>query len=147
MTKSDPFYTITAIARFQANEFFETTERLPEIALDIKRHALFGSPIFYEGETSFADLRLAFPDGSGFEDYEQSVWIDTFHQLTYPNTYFGWLSVVPRVGFRATYYDQSRDFAAEQTALQLEQRFPSFFLAYPPNSIRSSRTFSCRIRR
>ena len=134
VTKSDPFYTISATARFQANEFFETTERLPEIAFDIKRHALFGSPIFYEGETSFANLRLAFPDGSGFENY-RAVRLDTFHQLTYPNTYFGWLSVVPRVGFRATYYDRSRDFAAEQDRLlQLEQRFPSFFLAYPPNS-------------
>ncbi len=134
LTKSDPFYTISATARFQANEFFETTERLPEVALDIKRHALFGGPIFYEGETSFANLRLAFPDGSGFEDY-RSVRLDTFHQFTYPNTYFGWLSVVPRVGFRATYYDQSRDFAAEQDRLlTLEQRFPSFFLASPPNS-------------
>ena len=133
LTKSDPFYTISATARFQANEFFETTERLPEIALDIKRHALFGSPIFYEGETSFANLRLAFPDGSGFQDY-RSVRLDTFHQLSYPNTYFGWLSIAPRVGFRATYYDQSRDFAAEQDRLlSLEQRFPSFFLAYPPN--------------
>ena len=52
LTKTDPFYTLTAIARFQANEFFETTERLPEVVLDVKRHALFGGPIFYEGETA-----------------------------------------------------------------------------------------------
>lgn len=108
LTKSDPFYTLTAIARFQANEFFETTERLPEVVLDIKRHALFGGPIFYEGETGVADLHRNFPDGSGFEDYAATR-LDTFHQLTYPNTYFGWLSIVPRVGFRATYYDETRD--------------------------------------
>src|SRR5207302_4191559 len=49
LTKTNPFYTLTAIARFQANEFFEQTERLPEVVLDVKRHALFGGPIFYEG--------------------------------------------------------------------------------------------------
>src|SRR6266480_3574922 len=58
LTKTDPFYTLKGITRFQANEFFTTTERLPEVVLDIKRHALFGGPIFYEGETGFADLRL-----------------------------------------------------------------------------------------
>src|SRR5579884_3311132 len=98
LTKTDPWYTLTGIARFQANEFFATTERLPEVVLDIKRHALFGGPIFYEGETGFADLRLQFPHDSGFENYG-TYRFDTFHQLTFPNTYFGWLSIVPRRGF------------------------------------------------
>jgi len=64
LTKTNPFFTITGIARFQANQFFSTTERTPEVVLDIKRHALFGGPIFYEGESGFADLRLQFPQGS-----------------------------------------------------------------------------------
>src|SRR6266567_4443258 len=103
LTKADPFYTLTGIARFQANQFFTTTERLPEVVLDVKRQALFGGPIFYEGETGFANLRLQFPEGAGFENYGTDRF-DTFHQLTYPNTYFGWLSIVPRVGYRGTYY-------------------------------------------
>jgi LPS-assembly protein len=108
VTKTNPFYALTAIARFQANSFFDTTERFPEVALDIKRHALFGGPIFYEGETSVADLHRNFARDSGFQDYG-ALRLDTFHQFVYPNTYFGWLSVVPRVGFRATYYDDTRD--------------------------------------
>jgi LPS-assembly protein len=108
LTKASSFYTLTAIVRFQANDFFEQTERLPEVVLDVKRTPLFGSPIFYEGETGFADLHRNFAEGSGFEDYG-STRLDTFHQLLYPNTYFGWLSIVPRVGFRATYYDKTRD--------------------------------------
>ena len=108
LTKADPFYTLTAIGRFQMNDFFEQTERLPEVVLDIKRQALFGSPIFYEGESGFANLHRSFADGSGFESYGTDR-VDTFHQLLYPNTYFGWLSVVPRAGFRATYYDKTRD--------------------------------------
>ena len=70
-----------AIVRFQANSFFDTTERLPEVALDIKRHALFGGPIFYEGETGVADLSRNFAVNSGFQDYG-TFRADTFHQLT-----------------------------------------------------------------
>jgi hypothetical protein len=108
VTKVDPIYTLTAIGRFQANEFFQQTERLPEVVLDVARTPIFGSPIFYQGETGIADLHRNFASGSGFEDYE-SWRVDTFHQLLYPNTYFGWLSIVPRAGFRATYYNKTRD--------------------------------------
>lgn len=101
-------YALTAYARYQLNSFFETTERLPEVDLDIKRQPVFHSPIFYEGETSAGELKRNFPNGSTFTDYS-AFRFDTFHQLTYPNTYFGWLSVVPRVGFRETYYSQTRD--------------------------------------
>ena len=108
VTKTHPIYTLTAIGRFQANDFFEATERLPEVVLDIKRTPLFGGPIFYEGETGIADLRRNFARDSGFQDYG-TLRLDSFHQFLYPNTYFGWLSVVPRVGFRGTYYDETRD--------------------------------------
>ena len=106
--KTSPFYALNAIVRFQANSFFDTTERLPEVTLDIKRHALFGGPIFYEGETGVADLSRNFAVNSGLQDYG-TFRADTFHQLIYPNTYFGWLSLVPRVGFRGTYYGETRD--------------------------------------
>ena len=132
LTKTDPFYTITGIARFQANEFFTTTERLPEVVLDIKRHALFGGPIFYEGETGFADLRLQFPKDSGFENYGTTR-LDTFHQLTYPNTYFGWLSIVPRVGFRGTYYGKTWDLGSTVFVPPSNPLEPDFILP-PPTS-------------
>jgi len=130
LTKANPFFTITGIERFQANEFFSTTERSPEVVLDIKRHALFGGPIFYEGESGFADLRLQFPDGSGFENYGTTR-LDTFHQLTYPNTYFGWLSVVPRVGFRGTYYGKTWDLGSTTFVPPSNPLVPDFILPPP----------------
>ena len=130
LAKTDPFYTLTAIARFQANDFFEQTERLPEITLDIKRHALFGGPIFYEGETGFADLRREFPNGSGFESYGANRF-DTFHQLVLPNTYFGWLSIVPRVGFRGTYYTETRDLGHAVFPENTNPFLPDFILPEP----------------
>src|SRR5438552_14899576 len=130
VTKTDPFYTLTGIARFQANEFFEQTERLPEVVLDIKRHALFGGPIFYEGESGFANLERAFADGSGFEDYS-TIRLDTFHQLLYPNTYFGWLSIVPRVGFLGTYYTDTRDLGKTMFTPDSNPLVPNFLLPNP----------------
>ena len=108
VTKTNPNYTLTAIGRFQVNNFFDATERLPEVVLDVKRLPLFGGPIFYEGETGLAELRRNFASESGNHDYS-TLRLDSFHQFTYPMTLFGWLSVVPRAGFRATYYDKTRD--------------------------------------
>lgn len=130
LAKTDPFYTLTAIARFQMNDFFEQTERLPEVVLDIKRQALFGSPIFYEGESGFADLHRSFAEGSGFESYGANR-LDTFHQLLYPNTYFGWLSIVPRAGFRATYYDKTRDLGQTVFNPSDDPLVPDFILPDP----------------
>ncbi len=130
LAKTDPFYTLTAITRFQANNFFEQTERLPEVVLDIKRHALFGGPIFYEGESGFADLRREFPVGSAFESYGATR-LDSFHQLLYPNTYFGWLSIVPRVGFRGTYYSETRDLGKTVFGPSSNPLVPDFLLPDP----------------
>src|SRR5881227_2130671 len=127
ITKTDPIYTLTAIARFQANEFLEQTERLPEVVLDVARTPIFGSPIFYQGESGIADLHRNFPSGSGFDDYE-SWRLDTFHQLLYPNTYFGWLSIVPRVGFRATYYNQTRDLGKTLFTPSSDPLIPDFLV-------------------
>jgi LPS-assembly protein len=130
LTKADPFYTLTAMTRFQANEFFTTTQRTPEIVLDIKRHGLFGGPIFYEGETGFANLRLQFPQDSGFQNYGTNR-LDTWHQLTYPNTYFGWLSVVPRAGFRGTYYGETFDLGSTTFIPPANPLVPDFILPPP----------------
>ncbi|MFL6585151.1 MAG: hypothetical protein ACJ8KU_11620, partial [Chthoniobacterales bacterium] len=118
------------------NEFFDQTERLPEFVLDIKRHAIFGSPIFYEGETGVANLHRLFAEATPYENY--GAWrLDSFHQLTYPNTYFGWLSVVPRVGLRGTYYSETRDLG--KTLFLADDNFllPDFLKVDPTQSIAS----------
>ena len=127
ITKTNPIYTLTAIARFQANEFFEQTERLPEVVVDVARTPIFGSPIFYQGESGIANLHLNFPEGSGFDNY--ASWrFDTFHQFLYPNTYFGWLSIVPRAGFRATYYSETRDVGKTVFTPSSDPLIPDFIV-------------------
>ena len=130
LTKTNPVFTLTGIERFQANDFFTTTERQPEVVLDIKRHGLFGGPIFYEGEAGFANLRLQFPEDSGIKNYGTDRF-DTFHQLTFPNTYFGWLSFVPRVGYRGTYYGKTWDLGSTVFVPPINPLVPNFILPPP----------------
>jgi LPS-assembly protein len=118
--KKGEAYTLSGFVRYQVNPFFQTTERLPEFSWEVARTPLFNSPIFYEATTSTGYLREAFPSiattviapglpATPNPDYA-AFRFDTFHQLTYPKTYFGWLSIVPRVGVRGTYYDPTGHF-------------------------------------
>ena len=106
LTRLGDDYALSLIARTQINHFFDTTERLPEVALDITRQPLFGSRLFYEGESSIAHLNRNFADTSTFQDYNANR-LDTFHQISLPKTLGGWLSAVPRIGVRGTWYSES----------------------------------------
>ena len=120
LTKWDERYTLTGITRVQVNNFFDTTERLPELAFDVTRQPIFNAPlcdfpVFYEGETSAGRLARDFGSLSSTDALNpvatssllnsyNAFRFDTFHQLSLPQTYGGWLSVIPRVSLRGTYY-------------------------------------------
>ncbi|MBI5396105.1 MAG: LPS-assembly protein LptD [Verrucomicrobia bacterium] len=111
VSKYDPGYMISALARPQMNSFYSTTERLPDLAIDIKRQQLFGSPVYYESELSVAHLSRKYSNIltnslANLNDFNATRF-DWLHQLSYPQMYFGWLSVVPRVGVRETWYGRS----------------------------------------
>lgn len=112
LTKWSENYTLNLIGRWQVNDFQQYTERLPELVWDIKNQRIFGSPIFYSGETGVASLKRAFASYEGstaFPDYD-SFRFDTFHQFSAPFQLFKWWSIVPTAGFRATYYNKSGTF-------------------------------------
>ena len=101
-----PSFVTTLTARVQANDFFDTTERLPDLSLDVPRMPLGNTGVFWQTESSGAYLRHTFDDASLLPEYS-AYRFDTFHQITYPKTLFGWLNLVPRAGVRATYYSAS----------------------------------------
>ncbi len=101
-----PTFITTLAARYQANNFFDSTERLPELSLDVPRMPLGKSGVFWQSENSGVYLRRAFDDATNLPEYS-TYRFDTFHQFTDPQTLFGWLNLVPRVGMRATYYTSS----------------------------------------
>jgi len=109
LTKLDDVYTWSLVTRWQMNSFQETTERQPEAAFDFKQEPLFGLPVFYDGTTALGQLNRNFAQDSYGVDYGATRF-DTFHQISAPQTLWGWLSAVPKVGIRGTFYSQGGSF-------------------------------------
>lgn len=134
LTQWDEKYALTITTRAQINNFFDSTERLPEAGFDITRQPIFTlpglprDPVFYESQTSAGALARRFgtlantdvlnpvPTSALLTNYNSGRF-DTFHQFTLPQTYGGWLSVIPRVGLRGTYYSSG----AEGELVSLQQ--------------------------
>lgn len=121
-----PNYTLDALVQPRVVDFFETVERLPDVKLTGLRQEVGETPVYYDNESSVGYFKRAFsttndalyfltngtlnPLDAGYRstnlpphDYEGAR-IDTFHQLSLPETVFGWLNVTPYVGGRLTYY-------------------------------------------
>ena len=115
-TKWHENYAATLLARVNLNEEnFDGTERVPELSVEGKRSPIFRGPVFWENVTSTGFLKRNFADDSLLADYD-TFRADVFHQLTLPHTFGGWLSLVPRVGARLTYYGDTGQYADVPTA-------------------------------
>ena len=107
-------FSLDVLAQPRVNDFYETVERLPDVRLTGFRQQLGDSPFYYESESSAGYYRRLFaetngaPMGRSFE----AARADTYHQITLPQTFFGWLNFIPRVGGRFSYYSQSTGPAA-----------------------------------
>lgn len=102
------------------NEFYTMTGRLPELYLDVNPQPVFGLPLNYESENRIGYLtRDPAEYGRGEKtnpfSYQPGRWaeyeafrFDTYHRLTAPFKVFDdVLSVVPRVGYRGTFWNRS----------------------------------------
>lgn len=101
------------------NDFYGGTARLPEAYFDVAPQSVFGLPLNYESEsrlgflnrnyakrgTSHTSAPYRYAPGE-WADY-QTFRADTYHRLTLPFKVADVLSVVPRVGVRATYWDET----------------------------------------
>ncbi|MBR6022879.1 MAG: LPS-assembly protein LptD, partial [Kiritimatiellae bacterium] len=94
------------------NDFYGNVNRLPEAFLDFNRQQIFGSPFYYEGENTATYLERVFPDlendEEAPEDYD-AFRVDTRHMVSLPFQTAGFLSVVPRAGWRGTYYSKTKE--------------------------------------
>jgi LPS-assembly protein len=118
LTKLDDIYAMSLVTRWQMNDFQETTQRKPEAAIDFKQEPLFGLPLFYDGTTAVGQLNRNFsanaplnssglPSASAPDNINYGATrFDTFHQLSAPQNLFGWLSTIPTVGIRGTFYSE-----------------------------------------
>ena len=118
-------WSLDALAQPRINPFWETVERLPDVRLTGFRQQIGNSPFYYESESSLGYFRRLYSNTGtninanifgiggmgGMADYTAAR-ADTFHQITLPQTFFGWLNVTPRVGGRFTYYNDVEPIAA-----------------------------------
>jgi lipopolysaccharide assembly outer membrane protein LptD (OstA) len=109
-------WSLDAIAQPRVNSFWDTVERLPEVRLTGFRQQLGNTPFYYESQSGIGYFRRLFSDTNtvGGRDYSAAR-ADTFHQVTMPENFFGWLNVTPRVGGRFTYYDSASGPGAAAT--------------------------------
>jgi lipopolysaccharide assembly outer membrane protein LptD (OstA) len=102
-------FSIDVLAQPRVNDFYETVERLPDVRITGFQQQLWNLPIYYNSESSVGYFRRLFAETNGFmstsNNYEAGR-ADTYHQLTLPETFFGWLNFTPRVGGRFTYYTE-----------------------------------------
>jgi lipopolysaccharide export system protein LptA len=116
LTKLDDIYSLSLLTRWQMNSFQETTERKPELALDVKQEPLFGLPLFYDGTTSVGQLNRKFSTSTNpsatntFGLNYGAARFDTLHQVSAPMNLFGWLSTIPTIGVRGTFYSSGGYF-------------------------------------
>jgi LPS-assembly protein len=100
-----PDYSLNVFAQPQVNDFFETVERLPDVKFSAFRQQIGVTPLYYEGDSSLGYFRRRFVTNSA-PDFE-AVRGDSYHQVVWPRTHFGWLNFTPRVGGRYTYYGET----------------------------------------
>ena len=99
-------FSFDVYAQPRFDDFLETVERLPDARLTGYRQEIGDTPVYYESQSSAGYYRHLFietnglPNGTNFSAGRA----DTFHQLTLPETFFGWLDVTPNVGGRYTWY-------------------------------------------
>jgi LPS-assembly protein len=130
-------FSLDVLAQPQVNGFFRTVERLPDVKLTGLRQELGQSGLYYDTESSLAYLRYhegVLPGMSG-TNYA-ALRADTYHQITLPQTVFGWLNLTPRVGGRFTHYGET-----EESQPVLGEQNRSIFNTGAEVSFRASRVW------
>ena len=105
-----PNFSLDVLTHPRVDNFLETVERLPDVRLSGFQQQILNTPVYYESESTLGYYRRLFPETNGINADALSYSAgraDTYHQLTLPETFFGWLNVTPRVGGRFTYYTEA----------------------------------------
>ncbi len=106
-THTERDFAAGAIARLRLNDFYEQTERLPEVWANLNQFEILETGVFYESRNALSFLRKQFDERRDPlpESYD-ALRADTLHQLSLPLK-LGFLNLVPRAGYRGTYYSES----------------------------------------
>lgn len=110
-THREDLYVANLYGQWRMNEFFETVTRLPEASIEFMPQPVGESRFFYEGQTAAAFLEKLYDDTSTTNTDYSAFRVDTEHLVYYPSKHMGFLNVIPRLGYRGTYYSATRESA------------------------------------
>lgn len=148
LTKRGKNYTLNLLSRFHVNAFSTVVKRLPELALEIKQHSLFGGPFHLDGVWTFGQLerslgkklRSSKIKHEPFQERKRlhlainppnyhcsALRLGSFVQLSVPNTYFGWINVIPHAGLHLTLYRYRKSSWFERKAISNNGKEKNFF--------------------
>lgn len=106
VTHRDERFTAALQLNIRLNDFFQNVNRIPEASLDVNRLELGDSGFYYDSRHRASYLQRVFPRQDEADDYD-AIRLDTTHTISYPMRQFGFLSLIPSVNYRATWYSDS----------------------------------------
>lgn len=102
-------YSLGIQVQKRFNDFYTIVDRVPEVNFDITRQEIGDSRFYYESENSAAYLeKLWEKNATNQQDYSAGR-IHTAHSVNYPVKFFGFLNLIPRAGYRGTYYSKTKE--------------------------------------
>jgi LPS-assembly protein len=94
-----------AFVNKRLNDFYDNVDRL-EYSADLYRTRLGNTPFYLQSENAVTHLERVYSNTNLVDNTYDSVRIDSGNTLYLPQRY-GFLSLVPRAGYRATYYSKT----------------------------------------
>jgi lipopolysaccharide assembly outer membrane protein LptD (OstA) len=93
------------------NDFYDNTDRV-EYSADLYRTRIAGTPFYFQSENSIAYLERVYANTNTLSNFD-SVRIDSANTVYMPQRY-GFVSLVPRASYRATYYSKTPSDGADE---------------------------------
>ncbi len=102
-------YSLSIQAQKRFNDFYTAVDRVPEVNFDITRQEIGESRFYYESENSAAYLEKVWEENATNQQDYSAGRLHTAHSVNYPVKFFGFLNLIPRAGYRGTYYSHTKE--------------------------------------
>ncbi len=111
-THNGEYFSMGIGVNHRVNDFYQNVNRMPDAWFDTALLELGNTGIYYESQTSGGLLEYEYADyglTNGVHDSYDTFRFDTRHELNKPFKALGFLSVVPRIAYRGTYYSKTKE--------------------------------------
>lgn len=113
-------YALTLMFQKRLNDFYTTVAKLPELSFDVSRQQILESDFYYEGEHSAVFLDKEWESADTNRSNFSTLRIDSRNMVYYSTKQFGFLNVMPRAGYRGTYYSETKEDYKEVVEVPVE---------------------------